>query len=414
MKCKKVIYCVCVLMSCLLYGCKKDNPGSDPVREGPKRVFLLYLDGYNNLPVYMTANLEDLATNVPKKGTSNCRVLVYSHFASSYNYSTPVESHLYELSQDEFGRTVRDTLHTYPSTMISASAQAMCTVLNDVKRLFPDHEYGMVFSSHGTGWLPEEYYDNYDGQIIFSSSSERKGHRRDLFTLPETKSFGCQAYYDSSFDLRTHEIELQDIKDAFPFKLRYLIFDACLMGGIETAYQLKDYVDDIVFSQTEVLAKGFDYKTVLSRLLLYSGDSPDLVGFCKDSGKRLSEYTISCVDCSELDDMAAICKTLFEKYRDGIASVNSSKVQGFFRAGKHFFYDLRDMLVAAGISSTDLDKFDAQLEKCIACCYYSEEFLGITLKTDCGFSTYLPVEGNAELNSFYKELAWNKATSLVK
>jgi len=413
MKCKKVIYCVLALTFCFFYGCRKDSP-SDPVREGPKRVLLLYQDGYNNLPVYMLSNLEDLATNVPQRGKSNCRVLVYSHYASSFNYSTPVESHLYELSKDEFGRTVRDTLRTYSSAMISASAQAICTVLKDVKSSFPDHECGMIFSSHGTGWLPEEYYDNYEGEVLFSNSSERKRYHTDLLSLPETKSVGCQAYYNESHVLHTHEIEIQDIKDAFPFKLKYLIFDACLMGGIETAYQLKDCVDNIVFSQTEVLAKGFDYKSAPTHLLYYTGDSPDLVGFCKESGKYLSEYTLSCVDCSELEGMASICRTLFEKYRDSIASVDSYKVQIFFRKGKHFFFDLRDMLVAAGISSSDLDEFNAMLKKCITCCYYSEEFLGIPLETDCGFSTYLPAVGNAELNSYYKELAWNKATLLVK
>jgi len=409
------IICCAVLFLCCAFGCCKKNSTPDPGREGPKRVFLLYADGYNNLPIYMDQNISTLSRHVPDEGKTNYRVLVYTHFPyEAYNYSTPTKSYLFEIFKDEFGRITRDTLCTYPEDMISSSAAGIRNVLNDVKKLFPGHQYGMVYSSHGTGWLPEEYYDNYQDSWSFAASGKKRDPHSDLFSLPQTKSMGCQAYYSSGHVLHTHEVELQDLASAFPYKLDYLILDACLMGCIETAYEIRDCATSIVFSQTEVLVSGFNYDTMLNHILYYTGDSPDLTSFCKDMGDICDSYTISNIDCSQMEGFASVCKSLFEKYRKEIANVSPGKVQGFFRFGKHFFYDLRDMLCSAGISADDMATFDLSLSNCVKCCYFSEDFLGTEINTDCGFSTYLPANGNAELDTFYKGLAWNKATSFVK
>ena len=45
-------------------------------------------------------------------------------------------------------------------------------------------------------------------------------------------------------------------------KTDILGFDACLMGGIEVAYELAGKCDRLGFSQAEVLAEGFNYKTL--------------------------------------------------------------------------------------------------------------------------------------------------------
>ena len=135
----------------------------------------------------------------------------------------------------------------------------------------------------------------------------------------------------------------------------YILFDACLMGGIEVAYELQGKVDKVGFSQTEVLADGFCYESLTSHLL--GGETPDLVSVCSDyfnqyevqSGVYQSA-TISLIDCSQLSPLARVCGELFTKYSDAIAVLDHNQVQRFYRMGKHWFYDLESILLNAGIN----------------------------------------------------------------
>ena len=205
----------------------------------------------------------------------------------------------------------------------------------------------------------------------------------------------------------------------------YILFDACLMGGVEVAYELRDKADIIGFSPTEILADGFDYKLLTSRLLK---DDPDPVQVCKDyfyqykkpdgTTTSSSAYaTISVIDTEHMDGLAAVCRTLFEKYRSGMNSINAGSVQRYYRMERHFFYDLRDIVAKSGASAKDLAALDQALDKVVVYKDHTDYFFGIQIKDDTysGLSMYLPAQGSDVLDKFYREnIDWNRATQLVK
>ena len=192
------------------------------------------------------------------------------------------------------------------------------------------------------------------------------------------------------------------------------------MGGVETAFEMKDVCDVIAFSQTEVLAQGFDYKTMTAHLLQSRPALPEKV--CSDYYEYYAAQTgvyqsatISLIDCRKLDPLAMVCKELFEKYRAQIASVNPSKVQGYFRDNKHWFYDLKDILTVAGIDAEDTAVLDKALAACTLYKNATPQFMNeFPIRAYCGLSMYLPADGSAYLDNAYKELVWNQATALVK
>ena len=150
-------------------------------------------------------------------------------------------------------------------------------------------------------------------------------------------------------------MNIEDFAAAIPMKMDYIIMDACLMGGIEVAYALKDKCDRIIFSQAEVMGDGLcEYDTMASRLL--AGGSPDYMGFCEDSyqhyaapGASEPYTTISMIDCTRLDGLADVCAGIFSSCRSQLAAVKPGQVQGYFRFNKHWFYDLEDIFVKAGV-----------------------------------------------------------------
>ena len=214
-------------------------------------------------------------------------------------------------------------------------------------------------------------------------------------------------------------MELKDFADAIPMHLDYLLLDACLSGCVEVAWQLREKADIIGFSPTEVLADGFDYLHITQRLL---ATVPDPVDVCREyfeyynsqSGSSRSA-TITALDTRQLEPLADICRTLFEEYRSAILELDGDKVQGYFRYNRHYFYDLRDILVQAGISWAEREQLDAALDACLLYQAATPYFLDIRLSRVCGLSMYLPSMGTAFLNQFYQsQIAWNEATHLVK
>ena len=105
---------------------------------------------------------------------------------------------------------------------------------------------------------------------------------------------------------------------------------------------------------------------------------------------------------------------IVEKYRDKIASLSGSSVQGYFRSERHYFYDLQDILVKAGITQEEQAELQAALDECVLYKAATPSFLSFRIRTYCGFSMYLPSMGTDLLDSFYKEhISWNSATHLV-
>ena len=216
-------------------------------------------------------------------------------------------------------------------------------------------------------------------------------------------------------------MDIRDFAEAIPMKLDYLLFDACLMGGIEVAYELAGKCDRLGFSQAEVLAEGFNYTTISSHLLGNRNES-DPLSVCKDYFTQYDvqegvyrSATISLIDCNNLEPLAETCSILFDKYSDKIHSLNASDVQRFYRGSKHWFYDLESILLNAGISDSELQELHSALNRCILYKGATPSFMNeFSIHTFSGFSMYLPSNGHDELDKYYKTLKWNKITGLVK
>ncbi len=94
------------------------------------------------------------------------------------------------------------------------------SLLDKIKVIFPAKEYGLVLWSHGTGWLPEGYYDN----------STQYGVSFPDPYADLVKSFG---YEDGV------EMDVKDLCNSIPYHLSFIVFDCCLMVGLKSLTSLK-------------------------------------------------------------------------------------------------------------------------------------------------------------------------------
>ena len=251
------------LLTLLFCSCERDgldltlNVG--PFGEESRQVLLLYEAGFNSLSSYIHQNINVLRKGyLPGKGRAEDVVLVFSHLTlydrQSYTTETaPAMVRLYS----EYGEPRADTLKVWPAGTPVANKEVMTEVFNWVREQFPAAGYGAILSSHATGYLPEGYYDN-------PRKYEGTGRGGSISTSAPLHSFG-QEYYSAG--TQTQEMELKDLAAAIPYKLDYLVFDACLMGTVEVAWALRDVCSYLAFSPCEIPAVGFDFRQIAEHLL---------------------------------------------------------------------------------------------------------------------------------------------------
>ncbi len=369
-----------------------------------RRVMVMISAGYNSLSGYLSEDLKDLESGYLPEGTYfNADVLlVLARLPKSAgDYASPSAPVLYRLWANRSGEVQRDTIQVWGGDTQLCTRETIHEALSTTQKKYPAQSYGVVFSSHGSGWLPSGYYTD-PSQFEPSSGS--------LWSL---RSIG-----QDKTPTGGTEMSLEDFADAIPMHLDYCLIDACLSGCVEVAHALKGKADIVGFSPTEVLADGFDYKNITTHLF---AKPLDPVEVCREyfayynaqSGSNRSA-TITAVDTRKMDALEAVCKELFEAYRPILKTMSGSNVQGYFRYDRHYFYDLRDILVQAGISEQEKARLDAALSQFIVYQAATDYFLSIPLKRVCGLSMYLPSMGSTYLNKYYKEnISWNQATELV-
>lgn len=369
-----------------------------------RRVMVMISAGYNSLSGYLSEDLKDLESGYLPEGTYfNADVLlVLARLPKSAgDYASPSAPVLYRLWANRSGKVQRDTIRIWGGDTQLCTRETIHEALSTTQKKYPAQSYGVVFSSHGSGWLPPGYYTD---PSKFEPSSGSLWSLRSI-GQDKTPTGGT-------------EMSLEDFADAIPMHLDYCLIDACLSGCVEVAHALKGKADIVGFSPTEVLADGFDYKNITTHLFARPLDPVEV---CREyfayynaqSGSSRSA-TITAVDTRKMDALEAVCKELFEAYRPILKTMSGSNVQGYFRFDRHYFYDLRDILVQAGISEQEKARLDAALSQFIVYQAATDYFLSIPLKRVCGLSMYLPSMGSTYLNKYYKEnISWNQATELV-
>ena len=417
MKCERLIWALLLLP--LALSCSEDDftpsgtsgstdpfsPGHRGAVEQVRNVMIMVSGGHNSLSGYLTDDLYEMADGYLPEGTAaETNAFVVLSRLPVNSLSTTSAPVLYRMYRTPEGTVVRDTLRRWTTEDRLFGGSVLHDALLTVQDRIPSKSYGMVLSSHASGWLPPGYY-------------EKPSHF-------DTMKRGITSIGQDLDDNVSVEMDLVDFASAISIPLSYVVLDCCLSGGVEVAWALRGKTDVVAFTQTETMADGFDYKKILERLL--KEPVPNPLGVCQDfynyyMGKTgvNQSATISLIDTRRMDALAAVCRTLFEKYRTQISRLDGSSVQGYFRYDRHFFYDLRDILVQAGISDPELQELDQALDACVLYKAATPYFMngtqyGFPITSHCGFSMYLPSRGSSFLDNYYKtHIAWNQATELV-
>jgi hypothetical protein len=284
------------------------------VAEFDEWTVLVYLDGDNDLEEHAFNDLNSMETVWP---TPDVNIIVYVDFWTTIiaPYSG---ARCYEVTNDTDLFTINSV--ELPIPLPSEPNMGDWQTLRDFivfgQTYAPSENYLLVLWDHGSG---------YEAVCIDDTSE-------DYLSMREIHNA-----------LSDPQVQYLDI----------VAFDACMMGQLEVAYELRDVTDYLVFSEEGVPVNGFPYEDILANITMFPSSNPLAVAegmpyfyvTAYDVGGRyydplLNWACLSTVDTTQLQDIATNLHLLGSELRSLLdSSIVYERVciarvfaQGFSRA----------------------------------------------------------------------------------
>ena len=407
---------ICMISLAMTFtSCSEEAFDTDSVNKQTILVFYPWTGSKSNTGLlgYLQNNIDSICDGIiDRKGLDNSRVLVF--LSDKYNHST-----LYDLQYDATTKSVnRVPLKEYEGTSY-ASAEGFADILNEVKTQADALNYALIVGVHGCGWT---YASDWSRYPYYARPSVTRPSDNNFSGIqfgpdpnaPLTRFFGSVSLAENAMDISTLA---EGIRES-GLKMQYILFDACYMSNIETAYELKDVTNYMIANGSEIMAAGLPYRSMWSYLNSptpnYSGIVSTSVNFYKNNSSA-PFCNLAAIDCRQVEKLASVMKDINAEYQLS-ASVSLDSIQHLDGFRPNLFYDLETYVDSLHPSGYLLDQFKSQLKLTIkasdhtdeayTCIYSSDSF---KIKNYCGITISDPSQHSVAIKGREKT-GWWKAT----
>ena len=396
-------------------GCSEEAFDTDSVNKQTILVFYPWTGSQSSTGLlgYLQNNIDSICDGIiDRKGLNNSRVLVF--LSDKYNHST-----LYDLQYNATTKSVdRVPLKEYEGASY-ASAEGIADIMNEVKTQASALNYALIVGVHGCGWT---YASDWSRYPYYARPSVTRPSDNNFSGIqfgpdpnaPLTRFFGSVSLAENAMDISTLA---EGIRES-GLKMQYILFDACYMSNIETAYELKDVTNYMIASGSEIMAAGLPYRSMWSYLNSptpnYSGIVSTSVNFYKNNSSA-PFCNLAAIDCRQVEKLASVMKDINAEYQLS-ASVSLDSIQHLDGFRPNLFYDLETYVDSLHPSGYLLDQFKNQLKLTIkasdhtdeayTCIYSSDSF---KIKNYCGITISDPSQHSVAIKGREKT-GWWKAT----
>lgn len=351
--------------------------------------------------IYMAAD-----NSLNKYGYENIELMLEAIHIADGNlvvYFDPLDGapSLFQLVYEN-GKIVQKVLRTYEEEN-SASATVLNRVLSETRQLFPADSYGLILWSHGMGWLPVNY--SFPGSY----------RMRSMGVIPPTKYFASDEHPGTEAG---KGIPIEELVEALPYHLNFILFDACFMSSVEVLYALREHADYIIASPAEVIANGFPYDRILPYLW---GGEEAYKHVCWEYydyysthpyGAAWQSATVALVKTSELEGLAREVRKVLQGRMTEMGGLASGSVRRYtlIQYVPDVFFDLGEYIRTVG-TAEQYAAFKAQLDKTVIYKAATDAFNEVPLPAEeySGLSVYVPLSRWAGMNTVYAGSDWAKA-----
>ncbi len=355
----------------------------DSVNKQTILIFMPWTGGENaatnsGLTSYLRINIDSIdAAIVKNKGLNNSRVLLF--FGNS-----ATEAKLYDFVYNGTNKSVDHVvLNTYSDNSYT-TPDGFARILNEVQSRATALNYALIIGAHGCGWTFK------DSWVSYPTRSSRYIIGKDT-TMPQLFSFGDDPNHPltrffGSVSSTGNMMDVTDLAEGIKksgIKMQYILFDACYMGNVETAYELKDVTNYMIASSSEIHAEGVPYYSLWNYLNTSTPSYSNIVsGFCNfytNIGKP--HANLAAIDCRQMDKLAAVMKNINAQYKlsdeidlDSIQPLDGFDLQGL---NDHLFYDLETYVDSMYPSGYLKSQFTTQLKATVKAAQSTEYVISV-------------------------------------
>lgn len=250
------------------------------------RTVLIYAAAENSLSSFAAADRQELITAVGQGSIpQDCRIVLYEDGIDMPRITI-------------FSRSEYKVVENYAMEQNSADRSVMLATLQKMIAMAPARSYGLVLWSHGSGW---------DSKDDLAKSA--KGMRPRAFGVDN----GRNVESDDGVKYGMNVTDVEWVLAQLPH-FDYILWDACLMQGIETAYQIRKYATWIMGSPIETPAYGAPYSYIANSLC--TSNIENIMEQYRRYYTPNSPYQVpfSAIRAGELDNLAAATAPYIGKY----------------------------------------------------------------------------------------------------
>lgn len=356
--------------------CHKDKPEPELT---PHRTVLIYMAANNSLGQYGydDFDLDEMKAGVANNALQGGRLLIYH---APHGGITPT---LIELTKN--GEIVHKTYSTDISTL---SVERFHEVFADVRTYAPAEDYGLVLWSHGTGWI----------EAGSSRSSSQPLSRLGEEVMP--LSFGEDGKV---------KMDISDLAVALkPFSPSFIYFDACLMGNVETAYELREVTPVIIASGTETTVYGMRYDY---NLPVFFAPQPDLVkaaqntyNYYQSGDAPYKACTISVINTAPLTELAEATRNIM--LTGALPAANYNPIT--YRLYYDETYDMPDYIRNLDVDPALIAKWNEAFAKTVIYHASTPYYGSLDTSKYGGLGCYILHSYEDSFNKGYNKTSWFK------
>lgn len=398
----------------VMCGTSCNSSDSNPEKELPPQTLIFYFTGTRLSHAFLT-NISMVKEAIRQNIIGDSRIVCLFQGSSTSN------ADLIELTYKD-GKCEETILASYSLPQIM-DGQTVSYLLKDIISHAPAKRYGLVMAGHATAWVPiSPISEGYDSSMTPSKVQRAMVDIKGVkdINLYDTRFIGDKtSAVLNCFDIDT----LSEALASTGVKFEYILFDACFMSNVESAYQLRNNSRYIIASPCEIIDYGFPYDTVVPNLMLNKGTAYDLDAVCRAFNKYYNDTkgcsgSVALIDCAQLDALAASMKkvNMGAKKEFDLATIQTYEGQA-----QHLFFDLGHYVSSMCGDEALASEFQAQLNRTIISkytldlfysnytpSYSSKHYFPIDEEVYSGITTSAPATVYVE---DYKLTAWYKATN---
>jgi len=358
-----------------------------------KWTVMVYLDADNNLERYGKQNMDQM---IAAGNSSNVDILVLWDGYTG-DYGLPAGTRLYKITQ---GAWVQ--LADY-GELDMGDPQTLINFVNYVTQNYPADHFLLDFWNHGGGWRLKTAAAPVTKNVCWDDTNGG-----DSLSLPEIYT------------------AMGTITGNLGKKIDLVGFDACLMGMLEVAYNLKDSVGVMTASEESEPGEGWPYDTILNYLLANPLADPAALG--REIARAYLDYygagadlNYSVLNLNKTNDLIPLVNNFALKLQ--ATDVSQTLVRSIGHQTYYFsdddFIDLRDFARrirdSQDITNPELLAAASQLYNALLSgdnnyIVYADYSRGKALSDTCGLSIYFPTFPSSTYSAAYDNILFAQQT----